>query len=201
MIDSRNKKLKHCTALTYFNALYSGWISTFDASTHVYVDRSCNLSVEFMKEKLLEVDYQIYPVPAEPLRGICLNVGTHRYNHKSIARLLLQSHKDIRKDHEVPLPDVEICWNYTQNANKSLLHHYCCVITPRLLRSLDESTSLTEHVELFHLKQQERDMLRSRDFLSSSLDTNHRTIISFALNENVWFHHDHIRCRTCTVAI
>lgn len=74
---------------------------------------------------------------------------------------------------------------------------------PRILGSLHESTRLNERVDLMHLVLQEKDVLRSRDFLSRSLDTNHRTIVqinSFAINEKVWFHHHLHGWRTGPVA-
>lgn len=124
-----------------------------------------------MREKLHEVESQLCPILTEALWGIGLNERAHRYIHKEIDRLLLQSDYDTVHDHEILLADVEMGWNYALHANNILPHFQRFGIMPRVIGALDESPRLTERIALMHISRQETETLRARDVLTKALDT------------------------------
>lgn len=78
------------SARSAFNAFSSHWISIFDASTYVIVDRGSNISAEWMKDRVHGVESLLLRVSTEATWGIGLNEGLHRYFHRSNDRLLRQ---------------------------------------------------------------------------------------------------------------
>lgn len=70
MIDHRHMLLRlkvfpNYSAQIAFDALYSSWVSIFDAPSYVFVNRGSNLAAELLKRKLPQIEAQLCPNPTE----------------------------------------------------------------------------------------------------------------------------------------
>lgn len=193
---------KNC-APTVCNSLCSLWISVFDATVYVIVDSGSNLSTEYMKTKLHEVESQLGPVPTNSPWVIGLSERSHRCLHKSIDRILMKKYYYAGDDHRASLQEVETAWNIALHNNNVLPHYQCLGIMLRFIRSLDEFTWLAERVAPMDLASRETECLTARYFIYHALAHSRRNIVpilSFAIQEMVWFHRHFHGWRHGTVA-
>lgn len=82
---------------------FCGSTSVFDAPLYVIGYRASDLSVEYMKQNLHEIESKPCPVAAKAPRVFGLKKRWHRYIYKGIDRLLVLSQYKTRYRHEAIL--------------------------------------------------------------------------------------------------
>lgn len=172
----RLKLFWDCRPRTTFNAFYTHWIATLDASEYFFIDCGYKLAIELMKRKHHKVQDECL-IPVELQWYIGLNDRSHQHLHKSIDLRFLRYHYNTGDEHDVHLVDLEIRWSYTQHFNIVLPHCHQFGITPRLIGLAAEVHLLTELTALMHLARQEIVTLLARDFIARTLDSTCLTII------------------------
>lgn len=99
------------------------------------------------------------------------------YLHKNLDRLLLQNDMHSGHDHNVPLADVKIGWNFVQHTYNILTGFHKFEIMPRILGSLSEDCMLNKRIALMHFLRPET----KKSSAHGLLFLEHRILIIFTL--------------------
>lgn len=199
-------KLAHLsddTARTAFNAYLYRWIATFAASTFTTVGRDSNLTNQMIPNQLRLLESQLCPIPREAPWSLGSNERSHRFIHKAIEKLLFIPNFDCGKLYERLMSEVEMSWNFTKHAGRTLSHFNCFGVIPRVLGEPTGSPAIRERISLIEMARTETEKNHAEAIINKVLHSSRRHALSlhtFTIGQSVWFYRRRLGWRKCIVA-